>query len=138
MYFNLFNNMWGTNFPQWIGGDLSFRYVLYGFRQDREADNLERAVMLQEGVEVTGCRLDQDCLTLPEHMQLIAVREGMGGLIIRFKELSGRSEVRKLRIDGYNIAPVDLINNVLGSEVPELLEFEAKPYGIHSFLLKRR
>jgi hypothetical protein len=138
MYFNLFNNMWGTNFPQWVGGDLSYRYILYGFRQDQESDNLERAVMLQEGVEVTGCRLDKDCLALPEHMQLITVREGMGGLIIRFKELSGRSETRRLRIDGYDIVPIDLNNNILGSEAPELLEFVAKPYGIHSFLLKRR
>ena len=23
LYFNLFNNMWGTNFPQWIGGELA-------------------------------------------------------------------------------------------------------------------
>ncbi len=138
MYSNLFNNMWGTNFPQWIGGDLCYRYILYGFRKDQETDNLERAVMLQEGVEVTSCKLDKDCLALPEHMQLINVREEMGGLIIRFKEVSGRSETRKLRVDGYDIVPVDLNNNVLGDEMPELLEFEAKPYGIHSFLLKRR
>ena len=26
--FQGFNNSWGTNFPQWIGGDLSFRYRL--------------------------------------------------------------------------------------------------------------
>ncbi len=24
--FNLFNNMWGTNFPQWVEGDLKFEY----------------------------------------------------------------------------------------------------------------
>jgi alpha-mannosidase len=26
--FNLFNNWWGTNFPQWIGGSLKYRYRL--------------------------------------------------------------------------------------------------------------
>lgn len=26
LHFNLFNNMWGTNFPQWTGGDLRYRY----------------------------------------------------------------------------------------------------------------
>ena len=30
LYFNLFNNMWGTNFPQWIEGDVSYRFVLLG------------------------------------------------------------------------------------------------------------
>ncbi len=138
MYFNLFNNMWGTNFPQWFGGDLSYRYVLYGFKKDQEADNLERASMLQEGIEVTSHSLVMDCLTLPEHMQVISVREVMDGLVIRLRELSGRSATRKLRIDGYDIVPADLNNNVCGSQVPELLEFEVKPYGIYSFLLKKR
>jgi alpha-mannosidase len=25
---NLFNNQWGTNFPQWIEGDFDFEFVL--------------------------------------------------------------------------------------------------------------
>ncbi len=137
MYFNLFNNMWGTNFPQWIGGDLSYRYILYGFRQDQSAYNQERAVMLQEGIELTGCKLDKDCLGLPQHMQLINVREIGEEMIIRLKDLSGRLETRRLRVDGYVIVPVNLNNVVQGSEVPEILEFEVKPYGIHSFLLKK-
>lgn len=28
MYFNLFNNMWGTNFPMWHEDDMLFRFVL--------------------------------------------------------------------------------------------------------------
>ena len=28
LWFNLFNNQWGTNFPQWIGGTLTFRFRL--------------------------------------------------------------------------------------------------------------
>lgn len=29
LYFNLFNNMWGTNFPQWMEGDFSFRFLIF-------------------------------------------------------------------------------------------------------------
>ena len=29
MHFNLFNNVWGTNFPQWDGGCARFRFVLH-------------------------------------------------------------------------------------------------------------
>lgn len=29
MHFNLFNNVWGTNFPQWDGEDARFRFVLH-------------------------------------------------------------------------------------------------------------
>lgn len=28
LYFNLFNNQWGTNFPQWISGDCAYRYSI--------------------------------------------------------------------------------------------------------------
>lgn len=28
LYFNLFNNMWGTNFPQWMEGTYAFEFVL--------------------------------------------------------------------------------------------------------------
>ena len=27
---NLFNNLWGTNFPQWIEGDFSFEFLING------------------------------------------------------------------------------------------------------------
>lgn len=32
VYVNLFNNMWGTNFPQWIGGDMEFRFEISCFQ----------------------------------------------------------------------------------------------------------
>ena len=32
-YFNLFNNQWGTNFPQWIEGDISFSFIVKGIAE---------------------------------------------------------------------------------------------------------
>lgn len=29
LYFNAFNNQWGTNFPQWMGGNYTFHYRIY-------------------------------------------------------------------------------------------------------------
>ncbi len=29
LHFNAFNNQWGTNFPQWIGGSFQFQYKIY-------------------------------------------------------------------------------------------------------------
>ena len=28
LHFSLFNNAWGTNYPQWFGGDMRFRFSL--------------------------------------------------------------------------------------------------------------
>lgn len=138
IYFSLFNNMWGTNFPQWIGGDLSYRYILYGYRKVRETDNMERAAMLKEGVELTGTVLSGAGISLPEHMQLINVRESGDGVIIRLRELTGVAEIRSLWVDGFLITPVDLNNSVIGEVMPDRFVFNAKPHGIHSFLLRRR
>lgn len=136
--FNLFNNMWGTNFPQWISGDFSFRYIIYGYSMEKENENLERAVMLKEGVELTSCTLTKDCITLPEHMQLINARESKEGLILRLRELTGERKNRKLRAEGCSITPLDLNNLKIADQMPEQLEFMANPYGIYSFLLKKR
>lgn len=43
LYFNLFNNMWGTNFPQWIEGDFSFRFVLFDAEGKTEEELRETA-----------------------------------------------------------------------------------------------
>ena len=136
--FNLFNNMWGTNFPQWIGGDFSFRYIIYGYSAEKESENLERAVMLMEGVELTSCTLAGDDITLPKHMQLINAREDKDGLVIRLRELTGERKSRKLRAAGCSITPLDLNNSETAPQANEQLEFEVRPYGIHSFLLKKR
>lgn len=32
IYFNAFNNSWGTNFPQWMGGDYSFSFSLFSHK----------------------------------------------------------------------------------------------------------
>ncbi len=55
LYFNLFNNMWGTNFPQWIEGDFSFRFVLF----DAEGKTEEE---LKEAAEKKAWEMETDSL----------------------------------------------------------------------------
>ncbi|UUZ84216.1 hypothetical protein LJK88_11050 [Paenibacillus sp. P26] len=44
LHFNLFNNWWGTNFPQWTGGDFRYRYRLIPHAGDwSEAEVWKRA-----------------------------------------------------------------------------------------------
>lgn len=135
IYFNLFNNMWGTNFPQWIGGDLCYRYVLFGFSREEEALNLEKAARIKEGVELTGNTLEKDSLTLPEHMQLINARKEKEGIVIRLKNLLGEEHEGKLAVKDYTITPVDLYNRAAGESKEQEYRFPVKPYGIYSFLL---
>jgi hypothetical protein len=138
MYFNLFNNMWGTNFPQWIGGDLCYRYVLFGYDKEQEVLNLEKAVMIKEGIELTGNQLTKEFGIFPEHMQLINARVEDGNIILRFKDLLGEEAWRKFHINNYSITPIDLMNRVDGIISLDEHAFHVKPYGIYSFLLTKK
>ena len=137
VYFNLFNNMWGTNFPQWVGGDLCYRYVLFGFKKDQETSIMERAAALKEGIELTGNKLVKEFGKFPEHMQLINARKEHNGIVLRFRDLAGENARRKIQVNNYSITPVDLNNIVTGESTKEGYDFEVKPYGIYSFLLSK-
>jgi alpha-mannosidase len=137
IYFNLFNNMWGTNFPQWIGGDLCYRYVLFGFSKEEEALNLEKAAMLKEGAELTGNILTEDICKFPEHMQLMNTRKEKNGIILRFKDLLGEESLRKIAVENYSITPCDLNNRAEGESAQGEYTFTVKPYGIYSFVLSK-
>lgn len=138
IYFNLFNNMWGTNFPQWIGGDLCYRYVLFGYDKDQEAFNSEKAAMLKEGIEVTAGGLFKDSFVPPEHMQLINVRKEKEGIVLRFRDLLGIEDSRRLTAENYTVTPVDLYNRAVGEPKITEYNFRVSPYGIYSFLLTKK
>jgi hypothetical protein len=137
-YFNLFNNMWGTNFPQWISGDMTYRYILFGIEKSQEEVVMERVAVLCEGVEFTGTKLEKDLTELPEHMQLINTRSNNGGLILRFRDLAGKETRRRICVKDYNIVQVDLNNMEIGMSNRECLEFSVKPYGVYSFQLTKQ
>ncbi|MDF2543669.1 MAG: hypothetical protein K0S47_3387 [Herbinix sp.] len=136
-YFNLFNNMWGTNFPQWIGGDFTYRYILFGFEEKQKDTLMERSVMLQEGVEVTGNCLSKSVVTFPEHMQLMNARKTEHGIVLRFRDLLGKEALRKLQVDGYQITPVNLHNIKIAESTKNSYEFQVNAHGIYSFLLSK-
>ncbi len=137
IHFNLFNNMWGTNFPQWIGGDLCYRYVLFGYDKNQEAFNTEKAAMLKEDIEVTANGLSKHSFVPPEHMQLINVRNEKEGIILRFRELLGKECSRKLTSENYTITPVDLYNRAAGESKITEYNFWVSPYAVYSFLLTK-
>lgn len=136
--FNLFNNMWGTNFPQWMEGNLSYRYILFGFHKGEEEAVMERAAVLKEGAELTQNIFEKSFTEFPEHMQLINARYKDEDLILRFKDLTGKEALRKIWIKNCDITLIDLKNMELGQSCSDQLSFEVKPYGIYSFRITKR
>ncbi len=119
LWFHLFNNMWGTNFPQWIEGSLRFRYEIRSAAADEEPWPRE---------ELPG---------IPEGMELVHTREQDGALCVTLRDHGGRPAERTLRVPGAAMAPADLLGRVRGAWQRDELTFAVRPNSLHSFLLRR-
>jgi alpha-mannosidase len=102
IYVNLFNNQWGTNFQQWIGGSWSSTVRVWPVRNEREADVLAENSIEWRG-EAVAAVADGAGGTLPLTRAGITVsRKGVQvtafgsnpdgeGTVLRLWELSGQS-----------------------------------------------
>lgn len=101
IHFNLFNNMWGTNFPQWTGGDLRYRYRLIphaGSWSEAEMwKQAEQTLSSAAAINVTASKVSNEPLTmdlLPQGLDGAAVTcfktaEDGEGFILRLREWTG-------------------------------------------------
>ena len=140
VHVNLFNNMWGTNFPQWIGGGTRSRFVLFGIPPEACNGVAERAAMLLQGIAVTaGTHGDarQASFVLPEHMQLVTARRETAGWTVVLRDLHGAAAQSVLRADGHVITPVDLAGREVGPASRNQCAFQTNPHGLHAFMVAR-
>ena len=130
LWFNLFNNMWGTNFPQWIEGDLRFRFTLWGGTAAQAADAPARAVSVCLGAAepVPG---------VPDDLSLVHTQQENGTLYILLRNYSGASGSRRIRMPGAVLREVDLLRRPRGDPRRDELEIAMRPYGLHCIALGR-
>lgn len=137
IYVNLFNNMWGTNFPQWVGGDMHFTFSLSGMERRDETDLAQKLDTMPELVRVTKNRFEKPAVILPEQMRLIGIDPDRDGMRVQLADLSGETAVRKLVVKGCRITPVDLYGRPQGETAEEQCSFEAAACGVQNFLLEK-
>lgn len=121
VYFNLFNNMWGTNFPQWIGGDLAYHFIL-------ESDVEEPQVWA-----ATVNRGTLDPAQFPSGMEIVRTKSEKERFYVTLRDLTGVSDTRSLCIPGAQIQLVDLNHNSVQKVWFDCCEFAVHPYGLHCF-----
>lgn len=120
LWFNLFNNMWGTNFPQWIEGSFRFRYEVRAAAADGEE------LLCRE--QLSG---------IPEGMELVCMRRQPQGVCVTLRDHGGRPAERTIRLPGGEIAPADLLGRPLDGWRREERAFIVRPNGLHNFILRR-
>ncbi|SDN71949.1 Glycosyl hydrolases family 38 C-terminal domain-containing protein [Paenibacillus sp. yr247] len=148
LHFNLFNNWWGTNFPQWSGGDLRYRYRLVpheGDWKDGEVWKIAQETVTQT-VTIPAEQVEPNAATvvelLPSGLDSMAVScwkvaENGEGCILRIRECTGSSReveivlpdlVSEVRLT--NLLELDLEIIQLSSNRFRLL---TKPFEVHTF-----
>ena len=137
--FNLFNNMWGTNFPQWTGGDFSFRFIIAGYEIKEREKLYERSELLRSGLLLTDRPAPALGLKLPERMELLNLKkEGEGKLILVTRDLSGKGSREKLKFPGYDLIEIDGYGRKTGETAADVLDFDRRCFGLHLFLAEVR
>lgn len=131
--FNLFNNMWGTNFPQWIGGSFSYQFIIFGEEKGKLKDVTKRALELEE----------ESTFAIPEHMHISLIEPAGRGFNIRLREIAGEERMVTFSYPNSKIYPVDLLGrtltkdadkiNDLKKEYKDKVTFKVRPFGLYTF-----
>lgn len=130
LWFNLFNNMWGTNFPQWIEGSFCYRYTLWGVAPEEVFDVPAKAAaaMLGTSEQLPG---------VPNGMSLVYTQVRDNALYITLRDHSGMVADKLLRLPGWQIQPVDLLHRPFEHAQLDELMFKVRPLALHSFALTK-
>ena len=138
LYFNAFNNMWGTNFPQWQGGDFAYRFILWGYGAEQESALYKRASQISEGVEGIKCSealsdMETLHLELPEELELMNLHRTSFGYLLVTRDISGTNGKSELTISGYQIYETDYYGRIKSEKKKDTFKFQRRKYGLHLF-----
>ncbi len=158
LYFNLFNNMWGTNFPQWTEGNFEYRFALQ--LADTHADQPEETGDLSGLLYSRLCDMtDRSFSAAPEEpiraweesgrlpdfgpdMQLLGIHPEGSGYRIVVRSLSERSGWQTASWPGFSLRECDYFGRSRGAEkgcaqeepcAGQAVAFEKRPYGLYVF-----
>jgi alpha-mannosidase len=147
LYWNAFNNQWGTNFPQWIGGDFRYQYRVYPYSGAWSDTDMPK--MAEEyATPLYPLKDDRECRLLDQNIENGTVlclknADNGGGYILRLQENRGKAgEIRiKLAGDMRIYARCSLLeeDEEVYCGVPQEMAVKTAPFEVHTFrILKRR
>ena len=108
LWFDLFNNMWGTNFPQWIGGSFRWRFTL-----------------------CSAAPGEKDTAAKADALELVDLRENGGKYYLILRNHSGSPAPRTIRVPGAVLRRTDLLYRPAGDAAAEELTLAVRPFGLH-------
>jgi len=152
LFFNAFNNSWGTNFPQWIGGNFAFEFTLFTHEGDWQEGKVAQKVteivntpfVVYDESLLIEKTMESELFDCNGNIEIIALKSAEheeDTFVLRIRETIGKDGDFKLK-------PSSIVKSVFLCDLQEragvLLKsensmeyiIETKPFEIHSFLLK--
>jgi hypothetical protein len=125
MRYTLFNNMWGTNFPQWIEGDFSFEFRVFSLDRDDS-----------EGAYAIACDLCEAPLvgplpfSLPDGVRLTRLMPDEEGLLMHLHSVKHAPIQGELSFPGYELRREDLLGRPLSDWTSGRISLDLPAYAV--------
>ena len=117
LWFNLFNNMWGTNFPQWIEGDFTYRFTI-------------RSAAPDAALKLSGPEAPAFIAGIPDTLELVTVQDDGQTRYLWLRDHSGKAGTATVRMPGATLTPTDLWRRPTGKTQTDELTFAVRPNGL--------
>lgn len=129
--FCLFNNMWGTNFPQWIEGDMAFEFDILSMEPGNTGRLYAAASALARNPD--GRSDSEPPFSVSPFLRVTGLDAEPDALLIRVQSCEGASQRGWIRGEGWRFEEVDLLGRSLGASWNNAVETEFAPYDLRTF-----
>lgn len=131
--FCLFNNMWGTNFPQWIEGDMAFEFDVFSTSRGETDAIYARAASLAENPD--GLNKAESPFAMSAGLRVAQLRPAEGGWLLCVQNLSAQPNPARISREGWRFAEANLLGQPLGERTCDgAVEATFAPYELRAFL----
>ncbi|MDY4138494.1 MAG: hypothetical protein SOY30_04020 [Eubacteriales bacterium] len=130
-YFNLFNTMWGTNFPQWLEGDYSWEFCLFG------AEHVDQALAVAEHIRQGDAPVLP--FALPEGLRMLncfPMDDGAVQLVLQ--NLQTKPRTCAIGAEGWMTTPVTLNGVQTGSGWSGAADADFAPFALRAFRMTKQ
>lgn len=129
-YFNLFNTMWGTNFPQWLEGDYHWEFCLFGAESVDET--LTAAMQIRQG------SAPELPFALPKGVRMLkCFPTEQGDVQLVLQNLQTKPCTCPVGAAGWETTPVTLNDEPLAAGWRNAENVTFEPFALRGFLMKR-
>ena len=146
LFFNAFNNAYGTNFPQWMSGSYTYEFRIIPHNGDwKQGDIYRKAIEYM----IPVIKIPAPCAAEHERAGWFDGMEGMAilafkkaekddGFILRLHDITGERNISTITFPDIfnNVSICDLQERITEHIENKVFSFVTKPYEIHSFYMK--